>query len=122
MIWIIIIACVIFVVYKKGAADASLRKAKPTAAANNIASAEWMARQQIGRITDAIRKGDYATAARESDDTLKYVDSCATSAEKYAYLRIISGDSLMYYGNMYPNRRDSLLEDLVREKISMSST
>lgn len=117
MVWIIIAIVIAFVLYKNSSAVSTGRKPKAARTNEGITSDEWMAKQQIDRINDAISNGDYATAARESDDTLQCIGLCKTDAERYAFLQKICDASLMYFGNKYPDRRDSLLEDLVREEI-----
>ncbi len=114
--WIVIIVIVIIIILCN-----SNRKEKNTAPsskeAEDIRLAKLSAEKQVKKIRDAISAGDYKTHALECDDTIKYVEYRKTIAGAYAYLRIIENESLCYEGNLYPNRRGNLLEDLVREKI-----
>ena len=113
--WIAIIAIVIIIIACSSNKD---KKAVPNPrVTEDIRLAKLEAERQVKRMIDAISAGDNKTYALECDDTIRYVEYCKTIAGTRAYYDVVEKASLCYRGNLYPNRRGELLEDLVSEKI-----
>ena len=76
------------------------------------------AKRRIASWEKANHNLDYREMGEICDSILDDISYLLTAADCYAYRQVIQDACLMYSGTRYPGRKDTLLEDLVAEKVN----